>query len=99
MFSFSIQVKEVKLQLYFNGPRAAENRLMYLVSATRGSYNSTDYLNFVAKEKQTTKNEMKKKKENVHDMKLNMYKSLWFKCKERNHMSISFEPSSALDIF
>ena len=40
-----------KLQLYFNGPRAAENELMYLVSATLGSYNSTDYLHFVAKRK------------------------------------------------
>ena len=73
---------------------------MYLISATLGSCNSTDYLHFVAKEKKLkiTKNEMKKK-ENVHDMKLKMCKSLWFKTKVRNHMSISLEPSSALDIF
>ena len=75
---------------------------MYLVSGILGSNNSTDYLHFVAKEKKThkiTRNEMKKKKESVHDMKLKMWKSLWFKGKGRNHMSISFEPSSALDIF
>ena len=41
----------------------------------------------------------KKKKENMHDMKLKMCKSLWFKGKGRNHMSISCEPSSALDVF
>ena len=51
---FSIQVKRgEKLQLYFDGPGAAENRLMYLVSATLGSYNSTNYLHFL--QKKTTK--------------------------------------------
>ena len=73
---------------------------MYLVSATLGSYNSTDYLHFCCKEKnynKITKNEMRKKKENVHDLKLKMCKSLWFKGKERIHMSISLETSSALD--
>ena len=70
---------------------------MYLVSATLGSYSSTDYLHFVAnerKKKYITLNEMKKKKK-----KKIMCKSLWFKGKGRNHVSISFEPSSALDIF
>ena len=69
---------------------------MYLVSATLGSYSSTDYLHFVANErkKNITLNEMKKKKK-----KKKMCKSLWFKGKGRNHVSISFEPSSALDIF
>ena len=45
---------------------------MYLVSATLGSYSSTDCLHFVANEKKNnniTMNEMKKKKESVHDMK------------------------------
>ena len=42
---------------------------------------------------------MKKKKENVHDLKLKMCKSLWFKGKGRIHMSISLETSSALDKF
>ena len=43
---------------------------MYLVSATLGSYSSTDCLHFVANEKNNiTMNEMKKKKESVHDMK------------------------------
>ena len=32
----------MKTTLYFDGPRATENRVMYLVSATLGSYNSTD---------------------------------------------------------
>ena len=74
---------------------------MYLVSATLGSYSSTDCLHFVANEKNNiTMNEMKKKKESVHDIKRKkMCKSLWFKGKGRNHVSISFEPSSALDIF
>ena len=49
---FSIQLHKVKkVQLYFNGPRAAENGLMYLVSAALGSYNSTNYLHFVANRK------------------------------------------------
>ena len=43
---------------------------MYLVSATLGSYSSTDCLHFVANEKKNniTMNEMKKEKESVHDM-------------------------------
>ena len=74
---------------------------MHLVSTTLGSYNSTDYLHFAAKKKQNKikKNEMKKKKENVHDLKLKLWKSLWFKGKGRIHMSISLETSSALDKF
>ena len=66
MFLFFYSSKRGEnLQLYFDGPIAAENGLMYLVSATLGSYNSTYYLHFVAKKK----NEMKKKKENVYDLK------------------------------
>ena len=42
---------------------------MYLVSATLGSYSSTDCLHFVANEKNITMSEMKKKKESMHDMK------------------------------
>ena len=52
-FCFYSSKRDKKLQLYFNGPRAAENRLMYLVSATLGSYSSTDCLHFVANEKNT----------------------------------------------
>ena len=46
--------------IQFNGPRAAENGLKYLVSATLGSYSPTDYLHFVAR----------RKGKNVHDLKL-----------------------------
>ena len=44
---------------------------MYLVSATLGSYSSTDCLHFVANEKKNNiaMNEMKKKLESMHDMK------------------------------
>ena len=51
-----------KLRLYFDGPRAAENGLMYLASATLGSYNSTDYLHFVAKKKKNKYENIKMKK-------------------------------------
>ena len=96
----SIQVRRgEKLQLYFDRPRAAENRLMYLVSATLGSYDSTDYSHFIEKKKQIKKKANKKEKENVYNMKLKMCKSLWFKGKGRNHISISLETSSALDNF
>ena len=70
---------------------------MYLVSATLASYNSTDYLHFVAKKKiknKITKNEMRKKKENVYELKLKTCESLWFKGKGKINISISLETSS-----
>ena len=41
----------------------------------------------------------KKKKENVHNLKFKMCKSLWFKGKGRTHMSITLEMYCALDKF
>ena len=53
------------LQLYFNGPRSTENRLMYLVSATLFFYGSTDLLHFCRKKAKKILECMKVLKENI----------------------------------
>ena len=58
---FSVQFREVKdYNFILIDLEQQEMTLCYLVSATPGSYNSTDYLHFVAK---------RKEKESVHDLK------------------------------